>query len=79
MPIALLLFCFGLLLAALHVGLSGAPFDPTPKSPVVWALRNATAADATSERSDFLVADSLATRQLRVARNLRDEIGRAHV
>jgi hypothetical protein len=46
-PVALVLFLFGLALAAAHVGLTHAPFDATPTSPVVWALRNATASDTT--------------------------------
>ena len=46
-PIALVLFLVGLLLAALHIGLTGLPFDPHPLPPVVWALSNATGADVT--------------------------------
>ena len=46
-PIALLLFVFGLVLAALHVGLTQLPFDARPASPVVWALTNATGSDVT--------------------------------
>ena len=44
-PVALLLFLVGLVLAGLHIGLAGLPFDARPASPVVWALHNATAAD----------------------------------
>ena len=45
LPTALLLFLFGLILAAAHIGLTGAPFDARPALPVVWALENATGAD----------------------------------
>ena len=46
LPIALLLFLFGLALAAVHIVLVGAPFDPTPVPPIAWALSNATGSDA---------------------------------
>jgi MFS superfamily sulfate permease-like transporter len=44
-PFALLLFLFGLLLAALHVGVTGLPFNAHPTLPFVWALENATGND----------------------------------
>ena len=44
-PIALVVFLFGLVLASGHAAVIGVPFDTRPVLPLSWALRNATGAD----------------------------------